>query len=216
MSKSIKLKDQVYQKIFNEIIEGHYAQNQIITERELIEKYGVSKSPVREALIELCNEKVLESRPRLGYQICPISIMDISDTLELRIILETAALEQTFSHLEDSYIEQLKANISESSKMHHEKNIAKHWSGNISFHLLLCSFCGNKSIYQELERALKFCSRGASQYFLSSWKKRRETTAQRHILLIEAMEKRELESAKKILREDILDLKREIVEDLVD
>ena len=58
MSENIKLKDQIYDKVLNEITEGYYQQNQIITERELIEKYGVSKSPVREALIELCNEKV--------------------------------------------------------------------------------------------------------------------------------------------------------------
>ena len=73
MSENIKLKDRIYEKVLNEITEGYYQQNQIITERELIEKYGVSKSPVREALIELCNEKVLESRPRMGYQIRSIS-----------------------------------------------------------------------------------------------------------------------------------------------
>ena len=69
MSGNIKLKDQIYENILNEIIDGNYRQNDIITERELIEKYGVSKSPVREALVELCNEKILESRPRMGYQI---------------------------------------------------------------------------------------------------------------------------------------------------
>ena len=66
-------------RILDEITEGKYQQNDIITERELIEKYGVSKSPVREALIELCKEDVLESRPRMGYQIRPISIKEISD-----------------------------------------------------------------------------------------------------------------------------------------
>ena len=86
MSGNIKLKDQIYENILNEIIDGNYRQNDIITERELIEKYGVSKSPIREALVELCNEKILESRPRMGYQICPISIKEISDIVELRII----------------------------------------------------------------------------------------------------------------------------------
>ena len=75
MSETMKLKDQIYEKVLNEITEGRYLQNEIITERELIEKYGVSKSPVREALIELCNENVLVSRPRMGYQIRPISCL---------------------------------------------------------------------------------------------------------------------------------------------
>ena len=101
----MKLKDQVYEKILGEITIGKYHQNDIITERELIAKYGVSKSPVREALIELCKEEVLESRPRMGYQIRPITIREISDIVELRTILETAALRKTFQNLTDEKIE---------------------------------------------------------------------------------------------------------------
>ena len=38
MSETMKLKDQIYEKVLNEITEGRYLQNEIITERELIEK----------------------------------------------------------------------------------------------------------------------------------------------------------------------------------
>ena len=137
MSENIKLKDKIYDKVLNEITEGYYQQNQIITERELIEKYGVSKSPVREALIELCNEKVLESRPRMGYQIRPISVKEISDIVELRVILELAALKKTFLILNEQHIWLLKENLSLANEIHEGKNMMKHWKSNISFHLLL-------------------------------------------------------------------------------
>lgn len=214
MSAGIKLKDQIYEKVLNEITEGHYQQNDIITERELIEKYGVSKSPVREALIELCNEKVLESRPRMGYQIRPISMKEISDIVELRVILESAALRKTFGNLDDNDINLLKQNLSEATEIHEGKNMVKHWKSNISFHLLLCSFCGNSQICVEVERALKFSYRGAIQYFSVSWNRRHDTKAQRHKKLMEAMEKRDLEKSLEILKEDIEDLKREIIEEL--
>lgn len=214
MSAGIKLKDQIYEKVLNEITEGHYQQNDIITERELIEKYGVSKSPVREALIELCNEKVLESRPRMGYQIRPISMKEISDIVELRVILESAALRKTFANLDEKCINLLKQNLSEATEIHEGKNMVKHWKSNISFHLLLCSFCENSQICTEVERALKFSYRGAIQYFSVSWNRRHDTKAQRHKKLIEAMEKRDLEKSLEILKEDIEDLKREIIEEL--
>lgn len=213
MSANIKLKDQVYEKILSEITEGKYQQNDIITERELIEKYGVSKSPVREALIELCKEEVLESRPRMGYQIRPISIREISDIVELRTILEVAALRKTFQHLEEKQIELLRNNLTEVSKIHSEKNIIKHWAGNISFHLLLCSFCGNSKIYSEVKRALQFSYRGAIQYFSLSWNRSHATEAQRHKELIDAMERRDIEESERILKEDIADLKRELMEE---
>lgn len=214
MSENIKLKDQIYDKVLNEITEGYYQQNQIITERELIEKYGVSKSPVREALIELCNEKVLESRPRMGYQIRPISVKEISDIVELRVILELAALKKTFLILNEQHIWLLKENLSLANEIHEGKNMMKHWKSNISFHLLLCSFCENSQIYTEVERALKFSYRGAIQYFSVSWSRLHDTKAQRHKELIEAMEKKDIELSLKILKEDIEDLKREIIEDL--
>ena len=210
----MKLKDQVYEKILDEITEGRYHQNDIITERELIEKYGVSKSPVREALIELCKEEVLESRPRMGYQIRPITIREITDIVELRTLLETAALRKTFKNLTDEKIDMLWGSIHESDKMHSEKNIIKHWTGNIEFHLLLCSFCGNNKIYSEVKRALQFSYRSAIQYFSASWNKGHATEAQRHKMLLEAMERRALEESLKILEEDIGDLKRELLEEV--
>ena len=211
MSENIKLKDQIYDKVLNEITEGYYQQNQIITERELIEKYGVSKSPVREALIELCNEKVLESRPRMGYQIRPISVKEISDIVELRVILELAALKKTFLILNEQHIWLLKENLSLANEIHEGKNMMNQ---DMSFHLLLCSFCENSQIYTEVERALKFSYRGAIQYFSVSWSRLHDTKAQRHKELIEAMEKKDIEFSLKILKEDIEDLKREIIEDL--
>ena len=213
MSETMKLKDQIYEKVLNEITEGRYLQNEIITERELIEKYGVSKSPVREALIELCNENVLVSRPRMGYQIRPISMKEISDIVELRVILELAALRKTFTILDDHHIQLLKENLSRASEIHEGKNMMKHWKSNISFHLLLCSFCGNSQIYSETERALKFSYRGAIQYFSVSWNRRHDTKAQRHKKLIEAMEMRDLETSLEILKEDIENLKQEILEE---
>lgn len=214
MSEGMKLKDKIYERILSEITEGRYQQNDFITERELIEKYGVSKSPVREALIELCKDEVLESRPRMGYQIRPISLKEISDIVELRIILESAALQKTFLTLDDRQIDLLKENLVEAAKIHSEKSITKHWTCNISFHLLLCSFCGNQKIYSEVKRALQFSYRGAIQYFSLSWNRSHATEAQRHRKLLEMMEKRNLEESLAILREDIEDLKRELMQEI--
>ena len=47
MSETMKLKDQIYEKVLNEITEGRYLQNEIITERELIENME-SANPLSE------------------------------------------------------------------------------------------------------------------------------------------------------------------------
>ena len=52
----------------------------------------MSKSPVREALIELCKDNVLKSIPRVGYQVVPVTLKEILDLLEFRIDVETGNL----------------------------------------------------------------------------------------------------------------------------
>ena len=63
------LKNMVYQAILNGIFTDEYKPNQIINEQELVQKFGCSKTPIREALVTLCNEGILHSFPRFGYQI---------------------------------------------------------------------------------------------------------------------------------------------------
>ena len=61
------LKNMVYQAILNGIFTDEYKPNQIINEQELVQKFGCSKTPIREALVTLCNEGILRSFPRFGY-----------------------------------------------------------------------------------------------------------------------------------------------------
>ena len=86
------LKETVVEGIYREIEEGIYKPNDIIHEGEIMEKYAMSKSPVREALIELCKDNVLKSIPRVGYQVVPVTLKEILDLLEFRIDVETGNL----------------------------------------------------------------------------------------------------------------------------
>ena len=84
------LKEKVYQGIYDDVTNGIYKQNDILTESRLIEQYNVSKSPVREALIELCKDGILKNIPRMGYQVMPVTLKEVIDILELRADIETS------------------------------------------------------------------------------------------------------------------------------
>ena len=59
----------------------------LLTERELVERFQVSKAPIREALLRLCNEEVLTSIPRCGYVVVRIGDRSGRDNLQVRGIL---------------------------------------------------------------------------------------------------------------------------------
>lgn len=90
------LKEKVYQGIYDDVTNGIYKQNDILTESRLIEQYNVSKSPVREALIELCKDGILKNIPRMGYQVMPVTLKEVIDILELRADIETSGLRKAY------------------------------------------------------------------------------------------------------------------------
>ena len=75
-------KARVYRGIYDAVTTGEYRPNDILTENQMIEKFGVSKSPVREALVELCKDGVLINIPRMGYQVRAVTLKEIMDILK--------------------------------------------------------------------------------------------------------------------------------------
>ena len=91
------LKERVYRGIYEAVTNGEYRPNDILTENQMIEKFGVSKSPVREALVELCKDGVLINIPRMGYQVRAVTLKEIMDILEFRVDVESRRPSQKLS-----------------------------------------------------------------------------------------------------------------------
>ena len=58
--KSTSLADQVFDRLENDIIQGVYPKGEILTELKLVEQLGVSRTPIREALRRLEQERLIE------------------------------------------------------------------------------------------------------------------------------------------------------------
>lgn len=205
------IKDRVYESILEDIMQGVYPVNAILNERMLVEKFQVSKTPVREALVQLCSENILKSIPRSGYQLTPITPQEIVDAQELRLILELAALDKSIEHITPGQIALLEANVQESQELTEEMDVIKHWGQNMTFHLLLCSFCGNQLIYRSLDDTLKFCCRCAPQYFRHTWAQSKLSDSSNHVKMIELIRDKDLEKAKRLLAEDVSSMRQEIL-----
>ncbi|MFR2693587.1 MAG: GntR family transcriptional regulator [Enterocloster bolteae] len=107
-SPKLSLKDTVYQQLIELICQGKLLPDTLFTENHMISYFGVSKSPVREALIQLCHENVLKSIPRCGYQVTAISSKNVRDVTELRLYLELSSLPKVMENITTADIEELK------------------------------------------------------------------------------------------------------------
>ncbi len=84
------LRDRVYDSIRRAILTCAFRPGQELREQTLAELYRVSRSPVRDSLLRLELEKLVTVLPRQGYLVNPISIPDVEDMFDLRLLIEPA------------------------------------------------------------------------------------------------------------------------------
>ena len=85
------LSQQAARRIREEINEGLIAPNSILTERDLAERLGISRTPLRSALSVLEREQVIERMANGALLVRHIAIEQLLDIIQLRLILERAA-----------------------------------------------------------------------------------------------------------------------------
>lgn len=85
--KTISLADQVFEKLENDIITGVYPKGEILTELKLVEQLGVSRTPIREALRRLEQERLIAESGK-GSVVLGITMDDLVDIMEIRQRIE--------------------------------------------------------------------------------------------------------------------------------
>lgn len=83
--------DRVYDHVKRAVLERRYEGGTLLTEGELAEAVGVSRTPVREALLRLQVEGLLKLYPKKGALVLPVSAQEIADVVETRQLVETYA-----------------------------------------------------------------------------------------------------------------------------
>jgi len=208
--KNDSLKRKIYSEILDGIIKGHFSLDQFINEGELAEKYNVSKGPIREALIELCSEKILRSIPRVGYQIIQLTEKNVKEATELRLMLELSGLKKALPIINESALNSL-SKLNKEYEIHAGKNpltIEQHWEYNIHFHLLLNSYAGNSYMNDVLSNTLKLIRRAYVQlYSETDHDEYISTDLSRHVEMEKALRKKEFQKAFDLLKSDILFIK---------
>jgi|TARA_B110000259_G_C13866280_1_gene342940 DNA-binding GntR family transcriptional regulator len=99
--------EEVVDIIRKAIMEGHYANNQQITESRISEEFNISRAPVREALRELTNKGLVTHHPNRGYFLREFSIDDIEEICSLRSALEKLAVKLVIERASDEEINEL-------------------------------------------------------------------------------------------------------------
>ena len=99
--------DQVYAILRKNICNGLYAPGYWLQEAELCEQLGVSRSPVREALLRLASDGLLVSIPNKGTFVKEFTCKDIDEIFDMRVLLEGYGIRNSRANLTSTHIQRL-------------------------------------------------------------------------------------------------------------
>ncbi|MCP4539345.1 MAG: GntR family transcriptional regulator [Chloroflexi bacterium] len=149
--QTASLAEQAYARLRHEILTCILSPGQVVSERELARQYEVSKTPIREALSQVCHDGLMQRLPGRGYMVAPITIKDVRDLFDLRLILETTAAERAAQHPESAQIVALKEMSSVSYRLDDPKSHVMFLKTNRDFHLALAEAAGNRRLVKTME-----------------------------------------------------------------
>jgi DNA-binding GntR family transcriptional regulator len=86
--------DRAYDYAKAKILDGEIRGGELITEGDVAERVGVSRTPVREAFLRLQHEGLLRLYPKRGALVVPVSAAEVEDVLETRLLVECFAIEK--------------------------------------------------------------------------------------------------------------------------
>jgi len=107
IKKPATLRDQVFQVVVSELKGGRFEPGERITEEGLAKRLGVSRTPIREALVQLTKQGMLRPRVGGGYIVPSPSLEEIRQVIAVRTLLEPAAVRMAAAEYDSAKISRI-------------------------------------------------------------------------------------------------------------
>ena len=137
-----------------ELIDGTYYADAILTEQQISDKYGCSKTPARESLSILCSEGLLEKLPNKGYLIKRYTMKELECLLEYRSILEKAIVNLAIQRASARDIEQVMKLCDKADNLSPEEFEKQCVMLNREFHVELAKLSKNRYLVVSISNVM--------------------------------------------------------------
>jgi DNA-binding GntR family transcriptional regulator len=139
--------NQVYVVLKSDIMEGRIAPGALLSESSLASRFGMSRTPVREALGVLASDGLITTLPQRGHVVNTVSVSEVLDAFRLREILEVEAIGQAVRRISDVEIDRLRELIA-------IREAADLPDINREFHTAIARASGNRLLVDFIDRLL--------------------------------------------------------------
>jgi DNA-binding GntR family transcriptional regulator len=141
-------KARLVDRIREQIVAGVFALGARLSDKEIAAEMKVSRTPVREALLQLQSEGLIVVRPRSGTFVFGVSESDLSQICEMRSLFETGALQMAAAVNPASLVGALTYPVAEAALALEDKDYARCEVLDTGFHETLIALSGNKYLVE--------------------------------------------------------------------
>ena len=205
--------DEAGETIRRAILRCELMPGALVSEAELASRFGLRRAATRVALERLSVIGLLRPLPRRGYVVKPITLRDVNDLFQLRMIIETAAVRLAAGRVDEVGLQRLDRVCTKGYQLGDRESEAEFLQANSEFHVMVATASGNDrlvvmvaQLLGEMERLFHF---GLSQ------RNRSSEMQQEHQALIEALARGDADAAERMTREELASSKAMVLDALM-
>jgi len=143
----LSLTEHAYTEIRRRILENEMPAGTQVLEQELAEMLEMSRTPVREAMVRLADEGMVEVRPRHGMRVLPISADDMREIYDVLTALESMAAERVAARgVSPEELQALRQAVVDMDTALAADDLRTWAAADERFHLLLVEYCDNERL----------------------------------------------------------------------
>ena len=196
--KRSSLHEELTDRLRTMIIEGVLEADQKVPERELCEKLGVSRTPMREALKVLAADGLLTLQPNRGARVRAITLEELEEVFPLMGALEALAGELACHHITDEQIEAVRRSHEAMLTCFSNADMSGYFQHNQQIHEAILDAAGNQTL-KETYLSLAIRVRRA-RYLANMSQQRWQAAVAEHETILMALERRDGKKLSKILK----------------
>jgi DNA-binding GntR family transcriptional regulator len=136
------------------IVRVELAPGTPVSEAQLVERFGFSKAAIRAALARLRVEGLVLAQPRSAHVIAPLTLRDVREIYDLRLVLEPPAAAAAAGHLERGELARLRAFLDPAPDLDDAASTERFMQANRAIHVSVARSAGNRRAAQIVARLL--------------------------------------------------------------
>ena len=141
------LRQQIADQLRTDVLSGRLPEGQRLSEKEMVARFKVSRTPIREALLQLTHEGLLEAKPNCGVRVAPNAPLAIHElVVPIRRALETYALHLFFEEITDEDYRRWEEIVEQMRKACQKKDTIAISEQDIAFHRSIINRAGQPDL----------------------------------------------------------------------